>query len=164
MDKGAFIMHRAHGASTDINPFTNRAVTKLKATITQRFVVDGCEVDAEGDCRFCFFFEKGTAESQSHEAAIPEGEWRARFVRHWYEKDKLIPTNPSKVPKLDEERLARMPRGYRFLSYCQETVLGVTVMQDMPGHRKDGDNPNGQKHDLLYVQCKQWLDGEDITP
>jgi hypothetical protein len=50
-------MHRCHGASTDINTAGTRAVTKLKATITQRFEVDGTEFDVEADCRFCFFFE-----------------------------------------------------------------------------------------------------------
>lgn len=80
MDNGAFIMHRCTGASTDINTEATRAVTKLKATITQRFEIDGCEVDAESDCRFCFFFEKGTDEVTD----IAKGEWRARFVRHWY--------------------------------------------------------------------------------
>jgi hypothetical protein len=44
MDRGAFIMHRCHGASTDINTAGTRAVTKLKATITQRFEVDGTEL------------------------------------------------------------------------------------------------------------------------
>lgn len=52
---GAFIMHRCHGITTDINHDMTRAVTKMKATITQRFTIDGCEVDAESDCRFCFF-------------------------------------------------------------------------------------------------------------
>lgn len=75
MDKGAFIMHRCHGISTDINSAGTRAVTKMKATITQRFDLEGCEADAESDCRFCFFWLKS-----SH------GEWQARFVRHWYEK------------------------------------------------------------------------------
>jgi len=158
MDKGAFIMHRCCGCSSDIAPSGTRAVTKLKATITQRFVVDGCEVDAEADCRFCFFFEKGTADTKG----IPEGEWRARFVRHWYEKDRLIPANPSKVPKLDEGVLSKMPRGYRFLSYCQTVVQGFDIKMDMPGHRIDGENLNGREHDKLYVQCKQWLDGEQI--
>jgi len=37
MDKGAFIMHRIHGSTTDISPDGLRAVTKMKATITQRF-------------------------------------------------------------------------------------------------------------------------------
>src|ERR1700710_1052999 len=52
MDKGAFIMHRCHGTTTDINREGMRAVTKMKATITQRFIIDGAEVDAECDCRF----------------------------------------------------------------------------------------------------------------
>jgi hypothetical protein len=74
MDAGAFIMHRCHGVSTDIRRDATRAVTKMKATITQRFALEGGEADAESDCRFCFFWEK------------VEGEWKARFVRHWYEK------------------------------------------------------------------------------
>jgi hypothetical protein len=110
MDNGAFIMHRCLGATTDINPEATRAVTKLKAIITQRFLLDGCEVDAESDCRFCFFFEKGTEQV----ADIAPGEWRARLVRHWYEKDKLIPVNPAKVPRLDESKLLTYPPGYRY--------------------------------------------------
>ena len=74
MDNGAFIMHRCHGISTDINLEATRAITKMKATITQRFDLDGVEADAESDCRFCFFWLK------------ENGEWRARYVRHWYEK------------------------------------------------------------------------------
>ncbi|OGM49622.1 pea pathogenicity protein 2 [Aspergillus bombycis] len=151
MDGGAFIMHRIHGSTTDITPDASRAVTKMKVTITQRFVLDGCEVDAESDCRFCFFWEK-----------TGNGEWRAKFVRHWYEKDKLIPVNPNKVPVLDEVALAQYPNGYRYLAYCQERTMGVKVLLDMPGHRRDGNNANGQKHDLLYWQCKQWLDGEEL--
>jgi hypothetical protein len=34
MDRGAFIMHRYHGSTTDINAAVTRAVTNLKATIT----------------------------------------------------------------------------------------------------------------------------------
>lgn len=156
MDNGAFIMHRVHGSTTDITPDARRAVTKMKATITQRFVVQGCEVDAEADCRFCFFWEK----TDMREEGQGE-EWRARFVRHWYEKDKLIAVNPGKVPQLDEEKLALYPPGYRYLAYCQELTMGVTVLKDMPGHRRDG-GANGEKHDLLYWQCKKWLDGEEV--
>jgi hypothetical protein len=152
MDKGAFIMHRIHGSSTDITPDAKRAVTKMKATITQRFTIDGAEVDAESDCRFIFFWEKDTA----------SGNWGARFVRHWYEKDKLIPVNPAKVPHLDEDKLKDYPSGYRYLAYCQEETMGVKVLRDLPGHRRENDNANGKKHDLLYWQAKQWLDGESI--
>lgn len=150
MDKGAFIMHRCHGVTTDITPDATRAVTKMKATITQRFVIDGCEVDAEADCRFCFFFEK------------VDGKWGARFVRHWYEKDKLIATNPSKVPQLDEAKLATYPEGYKYLAYCQELTMGVSVFKDMPGHNRHKGTPSGEKHDLLYRLAKDWLDGKSI--
>ncbi|KAJ5653052.1 hypothetical protein N7490_000055 [Penicillium lividum] len=151
MDRGAFIMHRCHGITTDITPDARRAVTKMKATITQRFVLeDGIEVDVECDCRFCFFFEK-----------VDEC-WGARFVRHWYEKDKLIPVNPAKVPTIHEEELAKYPDGYKFLAYCQEQTMGVEVLKDMPGHNRHKGTPAGEKHDLLYRQAKAWLNGEDI--
>ncbi|RFU80172.1 pathogenesis associated pep2 [Trichoderma arundinaceum] len=150
MDKGAFIMHRCHGVTSDIMPNANRAVTKMKATITQRFTIDGCEVDAETDCRFCFFFEK------------IDGKWGARFVRHWYEKDKLIPVNPNKVPKLDEAKLDTYPPGYKYLAYCQELTMGVSVSKEMPGHRKHAGTAPGDKHDMLYRQAKGWLEGKNI--
>lgn len=152
MDEGAFIMHRCHGSTTDITPDARRAVTKLKATITQRFVLEGCEVDAESDCRFCFFWEKNET-----------GDWGARFVRHWYEKDKLIPVNPAKVPELDEKRLQSYPPGYRYLSYCQEVTLRLQVKKDLPGHRREGDSLNKEMHDKLLWQCKEWLDGEAVV-
>ncbi|KAI5847961.1 hypothetical protein DFP73DRAFT_360589 [Morchella snyderi] len=152
MDRGAFIMHRAHGTTTDINAAATRAVTKMKATITQRFTLPGgCEVDAESDCRFFFLFEKRA------------GRWGACFVRHWYEKDKLLPVDPRRVPVLDDERLAAFPRGYRYLAYCQEVTMGVKVMRDMPGHRSEAaGSVAAEKHDLLYVQAKQWLQGEEM--
>ena len=156
MDNGAFIMHRCHGVSTDINMEATRAVTKMKATITQRFVIDDCEVDAESDCRFCFFWTK-----------MHTGDWKARFVRHWYEKDKLIPVNPNKVLGLSDKELARYPSGYRYLAYCQEKTMGVKVLLDMPGHRRENGVPGGskacgEKHDVLYWQCKRWVEGEDF--
>lgn len=39
-DTGAFIMHRIHGSSVDIQG--ERAICKMKATITQRFMLEGC--------------------------------------------------------------------------------------------------------------------------
>jgi hypothetical protein len=154
MDKGAFIMHRIHGSTTDINPAGTRAVTKMKATITQRFEFPGDILcDAESDCRFCFFWSKDPQ----------TGNWGADFVRHWYEKDKLIPVNPNRVPELDEERLRRYPSGYRYLAYCQEETMGVKVSLDMPGHRREGENVNGKKHDLLYWQAKAWVEGEEVN-
>ncbi|KAJ9478943.1 Pathogenesis associated protein Pep2 [Pseudozyma hubeiensis] len=150
MENGAFIMHRIHGSSVDI--LGNRAICKMKATITQRFSLDGIEVDAESDCRFCFFFERYTA-------ADGTPSWGAKLVRHWYEKDKLIAVDPRKVPQLDDELLATFPSGYRYLGYCQEiSMKGKTdsplkVKRDMPGHR-------GPEHDALLRAAKAWLDGD----
>lgn len=75
--------------------------------------------------------------------------------------------NPAKVPVLDEERLKKYPTGYRYLAYCQEETMGVKVLLDMPGHRRekgveDGSRECGEKHDMLYRQVKAWLDGEDV--
>jgi hypothetical protein len=58
MDVGAFIILRCHGISTEINQQGMRAVTKMKARITQRFILDGIDADAESDCRFCLFWLK----------------------------------------------------------------------------------------------------------
>ncbi|GAB7354313.1 hypothetical protein MBLNU459_g4831t1 [Dothideomycetes sp. NU459] len=152
MDNGAFIMHRIHGSTTDINREATRAVTKMKATITQRFSIDGVEADAESDCRFVYFWGKNPQ----------SGDWGANYVRHFYEKDKLIPINPARIPVLDEEKLKEYPVGYRYLAYCQEVTLGIKVIRDLPGHRRDVGTVNGEKHDILYQQIKQWIDGEHV--
>jgi hypothetical protein len=146
MDKGAFIMHRCHGCTTDINAAGTHAVTKLKATITQRFTHTDIAFDVEADCRFIFFFEK------------VDGVWGARLVRHWYEKDKIIPVNPARVPEVDEEKARIYPEGYRYLAYWQEKTMGVEVVRDLPGHRRDVGTVNAEKHDLLYWQAKKWLE------
>ena len=163
MDKGAFIMHRVHGSTTDINPEATRAVTKMKATITQRFTLpmvgsqgESCEADAESDCRFIFFWEKQPVISAM------AGQWRARFARHWYEKDKLIPVNPTEIPLLDKAKLRKYPTGYRYLAYCQEQTMGVKVLLDLPGHRREPDTINGKKHDDLYWQAKDWVEGKHV--
>ena len=75
--------------------------------------------------------------------------------------------NPNKVPVLDEAKLKEYPNGYRYLAYCQEKTMGVKVLLDLPGHRRDkgvagGSETNGEKHDVLYWQCKKWVEGEDV--
>ncbi|KAI1123866.1 hypothetical protein F5Y10DRAFT_280638 [Nemania abortiva] len=136
IDKGTFIMHRCHEVTSDITPDTKRAVTKMKATITQRFIIDDCEVDVDADCRFIFCFDK---------------------------KDKLIPTNPNKIPKLNDTKLESYPPDYKNLAYCQELTMGVSVLKDLPGHRRHAGTVNGEKHDLLYRQAKDWLDGNEVS-
>ena len=75
--------------------------------------------------------------------------------------------NPAKVPVLDEGRLMEYPCGYRYLAYCQEATMGVKILRDMPGHRREdgaegGSKACGEKHNLLYWQCKAWVEGGDV--
>lgn len=109
MDDGAHIMHRFHSTTVDI--VGNRAVAKMKATVTKRFLLDGCLVDAEMNCRFCMFLERRGDRCG------------ACFIRHFYEKDKLLPVGPRKIPTIDDEKLNRYPEGYRYLSYCQSVTI-----------------------------------------
>lgn len=76
------------------------------------------------------------------------------LVRHWYEKDKLLPVDPRKIPKLDDGLLATFPSEYRFLGYCQEKTMGINFVKDLPGHIKDKYHDESGKaeesHDTLY--------------
>lgn len=72
MDCGTLIMHRIHDTITDIQG--SRVVTKMKATITQRFVLGGCKVNAESDYRFFFLFgERDGKWGVFREALVREG-------------------------------------------------------------------------------------------
>jgi hypothetical protein len=59
-------------------------------------------------------------------------------------KDKLIPMNPAKVPVMDKEKPKRYPSGYRYLAYCLGITVGVKIILDMLGNRKEGQNVNGK--------------------
>lgn len=85
-----------------------------------------------------------------------KGKWGVLYVRHFYEKDKLIPVDPRRLPELDDAKLASFPPGYRYLAYCQEACMpGCTVKRDMPGIR-------GKEHDVLLRQVKEWLEGNEV--
>lgn len=126
MDKGAFIMHRIPGSNADINSEATRSVSKMEATISHRPVLKTvvgkyCAADTDSDGRFCSLFQR-----------MESGEWKARYVKHWYEKDKLIPIIPNLVPELDERELQRFSVGNRYLTCCREgTTDGVKVSTDM---------------------------------
>jgi hypothetical protein len=75
--------------------------------------------------------------------------------------------DPNRVPQIDHAEVQKYPSGYRYLAYCQEKTMGVKVLLDMPGHRREkgvdgGSRVCGEKHDLLYWQCKKWVEGQEI--
>lgn len=85
-----------------------------------------------------------------------DGIWGATYVRHFYDKDKLIPVDPRRLPELDDAKLESLPPGYQYLAYCQEACMqGCTVKKDMPGIR-------GKEHDKLLMQVKEWLEGKAV--
>jgi hypothetical protein len=59
--------------------------------------------------------------------------------------------DPSAALKLDAQRLASYPEGYRYLAYAQSS-LGFTIKNDMPQLR-------GAAVEKLYREGRAWLDG-----
>lgn len=160
---GDFIMHRECGTLVELNPATERAVGKMKATITQRFTLSSSLGGGEGassnggdgfssfepvvfdvdcDCRFHFFCLKdGEA-----------GEWKVKYVKLIYEKDKVVPVDGMRAPAFRKEVLDQYPEGYKYLGAAQR----------MLGHDIDGCLPTPNDHGLwldLYEKMEQWLDG-----
>jgi hypothetical protein len=64
----------------------------------------------------------------------------------------MIPVDPRRLPKLDDEQLASMPYGYRYLGYCQ-AALGHPVLHDLP-------QAKGEEADRLYEATIAWMDGK----
>jgi hypothetical protein len=136
-EKGVSILHFLGGWTGEI--VGTRAISQTKMTINQRAVVDGVLVDVVCTGRFYDFFEKH------------EGRWGIVRRQPIYEKDRLDPVDPSVVLKLDEERLALYPEGYRHLAYLQ-SKNGFKIKANLPGLR-------GPAVEKLYAEGKAWLAG-----
>ncbi|KAL4888459.1 hypothetical protein BDV59DRAFT_196503 [Aspergillus ambiguus] len=145
--KGDFIMHRENGTLVDLNPATNRAVAKMKATITQRFNLDGAEYDVECDARFIMWCLKTASASN-----IPE--WKIKYKKVFYEKDRICAVDGTTVPTFQKEELDRYPYGYRYLGASQ-AKLGHQIKLDLP-------TLNNQEFYRMYEAMDLWLDGKDI--
>ena len=136
-ESGVSILHLLGGSTCDIaGP---RAIAQTKMTISQRADVDGVRADVLCTGRFYDFFEKR------------DGRWGIVRRRLIYEKDRMDPVDPGVLLKLDPERLARFPEGYRYLGYLQSSI-GFKVKDGLPGLR-------GPSVDKLYAEGKAWLAG-----
>lgn len=182
--RGDFIMHRECGTLVDLNPRTRRAVGKMKATITQRFTIPGdvergiepIVFDVDCDCRFHFFcLEQPTASSSPYDAIGQNNEgqgqgqgqndngteWKVRYVKLIYDKDKVVPVDGKTAPTFSKDALARYPVGYRYLGAAQH-MLGHAVDEFLPTIQGP---ENSAAHRLwldTYEKMRQWLDGEDV--
>jgi hypothetical protein len=137
-EQGVSILHFLGGSMIDVAG--EHAVAQTKMQILQRAAVDGIEVDVTCQGRFHDFF------------ARRDGRWGIVLRRLTYEKDWLVPVDPSAQLSLEPDLLARFPVGYRHLAYVQ-TKLGFNVHQDMPGIAGPGT-------DALYEQEARWLRGD----
>jgi hypothetical protein len=140
-------MHRENSTLVDLNSVKLRAIGKMKATITQRFNIHGCAVDVECDCRFIFFCKKIKSDAGNLE-------WKAQYVKLFYEKDKVIPVDGNSAPDFDERELNVYPEGYRYLGAAQST-LGHKVLYSLPTLQ------NRAFFDM-YDAMETWLQGKDV--
>lgn len=63
---------------------------------------------------------------------LRHGKWLIVGLRGIYVRDELVPSNPNRVPKLDETRLASYRASYRYLAYMLAT-RGVIPLDDLAG-------------------------------
>ena len=134
---GVRVVHQLGGSSIDIKG--RRAIAMTKMAIIQRGKIEGETCDVICDGRFYDFLEKR------------KGKWGLVWRRLTYEKDSIVPVDPTKAPKLDPKLLASFPVGYKHLAYLQ-TKVGYKVKADMPG-------VDGPATDALYALGAGWLKG-----
>lgn len=135
--RGVRILHFLGGSAIDVAG--ERAIAQTKMTISQRGLVEGVPCDIVCTGRFYDFVVRH------------EGQWKLLHRQPIYEKDRIDPLDPSAVPRLDAERLAALPEGYRHLAYIQ-TGLGYRVKLDMPMAK-------GEAVEELHRRGAQWLAG-----
>ncbi|MBR0825377.1 nuclear transport factor 2 family protein [Bradyrhizobium manausense] len=136
--KGVRILHFLGGTSIDLEGA--RAIAQTKMTISQRAPVHDVLCDVVCTGRFYDFLEKRG------------GRWGIVRRQPIYEKDRIDPVDPAAAIRLDAEKLAALPEGYRHLAYMQE-LIGYKVKRDMP-------MLTGAEVDKLYTQGRDWLAGK----
>lgn len=136
-----YILHRIIGQTVDVQG--DRAVSKMKVTITCRFTFDGIEMDNEADCRFFFMLAKR------------DGKWGVCRYTLLFDKDKMVPVHPGRSFDIPIKEVEKYPSGYRYLAWC-ENQIGNAPKLDLNAH--------GPERDILYAKCKAWLDGENVMP
>lgn len=162
-----------------------RAVGKMKATITQRFVNpdDGIEFDVDCDCRFIFFCEKVISEAAADTAtpspvaaastvstaappplpveSLPMAatpHWRTVYVKLIYEKDKIVPADGHLAPKLtaDERQYMRDSLPDGYRYLgVMQRRLGYVIDEKLPTPRNAG-------WERMYSAMEAWLAGRKV--
>lgn len=136
-------MHRENGTLANVNISEQRGIGKMKATITQRLVSSGYQYDVECDCRLIFF------------VLIEDGEWKTKYMKLFYEKDKVVSIDGMHAPTFDAAELDKFTDGYKYLAAAQHS-LGHKVLENLP-------NANNKGWRKMYDSMTDWLQGKDVN-
>ena len=125
-----YILHRVNGQAVDVQG--DRAVSKMKVTITCRILMDGVEMDNEAECRFFFLLSKRVSVPEGEEGkgdGKEEPRWAADFMTLLFDKDKFVPVVPGKTFNVPEEEVLQYPSGYRYLAWAEsKSIFQVHVV------------------------------------
>jgi hypothetical protein len=139
--QGDRMLHSVGGVTAEVQADRGFAMSKLR--IMQRGPVEGvvCDVTCIG-VNFDFMERR-------------EERWGLVLRQPVYERDYIVPTDPTQTVELDPQIMARRPDGYQRLAYLQEG-LGYTIKPDMP-------TEVGAEREALKAAAAGWLAGEPLT-
>lgn len=144
---GNSITHRECGSLVDFNSTRDRAVVKLKTTITQRFSQDGVTFDVDCDNRSIVFCQKEVSKITGQRG------WKARYHKVILEKDGRIPGDDKTAPVFTEGETGMYREGCKYLDAAQAR-LGHNVLTDLPTRDNEGLTK-------IYQLMDTWLESGD---
>lgn len=113
-----FSFHEVGVTTMQVNGARALADTGLSVHLVAE--IEGVEVDCIGYTR-----------TRTRATNGPRG-WRIADFRTIYIHDLMVPTNPARVPPIDESLLKSFRKSYRCLSYMLQ-ARGLTVRRDLAG-------------------------------
>jgi hypothetical protein len=117
----------------------DRALAETACTLHGMTALDGIDVALVGYARLLW------------RALRSDDRWLIAGLRAMYVSDMLLPRNPSRVPKIDDDVLRTFRPSYKYLSYII-TKSGRTIQDDLPGI----DRPESVV--ALRAAEQQWLE------
>ena len=115
----------------------DKALAETRIVLMVRAFVTDIEVDVTVWCRFFDRFIKY------------QGAWCIARRDPIHEKDRMDAVDPSVILQLDGNRLAKLPKAYRYITYVQ-SLNGAVITADLVQH-------NSPEQKLLYQQAQEWL-------